>query len=238
MTSLRLRPSLLFILSLLLTSGCGEDPVEKTATSPALPVLDLEKKLPPSPPPLIDSIGRLVEGSLEIDGFPFPRMAEEVTEEGASSRSFKIPALQRALLEFYMHRDFHVIKLPTGHRVKHSSISRDRTRDDEKGFGALFVTARGQRNQFVRFIPHTPPLIHLPKVNKEVLDEAGDTWTQEQKAAVEAVVEPGSKKNAKKPRRRIVVPFNPSLPRTMGTQNTNKQVKKWLKKNPGKVFYD
>jgi len=222
----------------LLVSGCGEEPAEKTVTAPPLPALDLKKKLPPSPPALIDSIGRLVEGEIEMDGFPFPRMAKEVTEEGASARSFKIPALERALLEFYMHRDFHVIKLPTGHRVKHSSISRDRTRDDNKGFGALFITERGQRNQFVRFIPHKPPLIHLPKVNKEVLEEAGDTWTEEQKAAVEAVVEPLPNKTAKKPRRRVVVPFNPSLPRTMGTRNTNKQVKKWLKDNPGKVFYD
>jgi hypothetical protein len=238
LTSLRLRPALFIVLFFLLSSGCGEEPVEKTVTPPRLPVLDLEKERLPSPPPLIDSIGRLVEGQLEIDGFPFPRMAEEVTEDGASSRSFKIPALQRALLEFYMHRDFHVIKLPTGHRVKHSSISRDRTRDDKKGFGALFITERGQRNQFVRFIPQTPPLIHLPKVNKEVLEEAGDTWTQEQKTAVEAVVEPVANKPAKKPRRRVVVPFNPSLPRTMGTQNTNKKVKTWLKDNPGKVFYD
>ena len=232
--------SALIFFSLILPGqwGCQGPPPAEPSRSALPEVRELEKEAPPSKPQLIDSIGRLVEGEVSVDGFPFPLMAAEITEEGATSRSFRIPALQRALLEFYMHRDFHVLKLPTGHRIKHSSITRERTGDDNMGLGALFVTQRGQRNQFVRFIPHTPPLVHLPRVNKEVLEEEGSQWTDEQQKAMGSAVKSIEKMPKKKPKRRVVVPFNPSLPRTMGTKSTKKQVKKWLKDNPGKVFYD
>ena len=84
----------------------------------------------------------------------------------------------------------------------------------------------------------TPPLVHLPRVNKEVLEEEGSQWTDEQQKAMGSAVKSIEKIPKKKPKRRVVVPFNPSLPRTMGTKSTKKQVKKWLKDNPGKVFYD
>ena len=218
-------------------NGCNNEtqtPIPSTPKATILPSPDGDEK-PKNV--FIDSIGRLVPGAEKVDGFPIPKMATEETEPGAPSRTFRVRALQRALLEFYMHRDFHVVKLHKGHRIQHSSMTRERNGKDDEGFGTLFITQRKQRDQYLRFIPAKPPRIYVPEVNREVLEEEQDKWTEKEKKAVKGVLDGAGPEPAKN-KRRIVVPFNPGVPRSLGTRTTRKQVKDWLKKNPGAVFYD
>ena len=216
--------------------GCGQE-VEKTAKPPHTPATAEKVEKTEQEEQLIDALGRLVPAKSKIDGFPLPKMATEETEQGAPSRSFRVRALQRTLLKFYMHRDFHVVKLHKGHRIQHSSITRERNGKDDEGFGTLVITQRKQRDQHLRFIPGKAPKVHVPEVNREVLREERDNWTPEAKKTVEAAVKKAPPKKAVQ-RKRIVVPFNPGVPRSLGTRNTRKEVKEWLKKNPGTVFYD
>ena len=91
----------------------------------------------------------------------------------------------------------------------------------------------------LRFIPAKPVRTYVPEVNREVLEEEKDKWTDKEIKAMEGALD-GAKAEQEptKNKRRIVVPFNPGIPRSLGTSTTKKRVKDWLKKNPGAVFYD
>ena len=219
------------------TGACGsEDPDPDPFPLPALPSAAPEA-LAEVVPPLIDRLGRLREGTVMASGFILPEMALEETPENAPSRTFRVRSLGRALLEFYMHRDYHVVKHRRGHLVKHSTTTLERSPNEAFNNATLYLTERGQRHQHLRITSGEAKKVHIPEVNREVLKEIGAELPEESKKHLEAVLEK-TEPAAKRKSPRIIVPFNPSVPRSLGVQKVTPRVKTWLKANPGEVFYD
>ena len=222
------------ILSWILVSCGSEDKTPTPAPNPiAKPV-----QTPPAAeePPLVDPYGRLAEGKDRHYGFPIPALAMAEPSVDGLTQVYRVQALERAVLEFYLHRKYHVIKTGRSHSVRHSSITLDRSGNAENEHATLFITRRALRDQRFRIVYTAPVKRHIPAVNAEVLEERTDL-KEPQRKALETHL-PKKKKTTTNAALRPVPPFNPTIPRNVGTQAIKPQVKKWLKKNPGEVFYD
>ena len=222
-----------------LFAGCAKPDAPESTRS--VPLLEAPAVEPPAEvePEWYDSLGRLIPGKMRLDGFPFPRLVREITPEGAPTRSFELPALKKPVLEFYSHRDFHVIEMRRGYKIQHSTITRERNGKDEEGLGSLVLFERSQRNQLIRYLPApaTPPKPPAD-TNQEKKNEDPTGLRESQVEIRDENVEESTGAPAVKPVRRVVVPFNPGIPRSMGKIGTSERVKRWRADNPGKTFYD
>ena len=160
-------------LVLLVVAGCTEERLPQDVAPAQKPIVAQKQAVPThTPPPVYDSLGRLIPGELRIDGFPLPRLTREITAEGAPTRSFEMRALRKPVLEFYSHRDFHVIEMRRGYKIQHSSNTRERNGKDKEGLGSLVLFERSQRNLMVRYLP--PPAIPKAKASSKA-DKAEPT---------------------------------------------------------------
>ena len=220
-------------------AGC----TESSAPEPTQPASFLQEPVTEpaevAEPQWYDSLGRLIPGETRLDGFPFPRIVREITPEGAPTRSFELPALKKPVLEFYSQRDFHVIEMRRGYKIQHSSITRERNGKDDEGLGSLVLFERSQRKQLIRYFPApaTPPKPPA-SANPQEENEKPNGLRESQVENRNGNVNKGAGPPAVKPVRRVVVPFNPGIPRSMGKAGTSERVKRWRADNPGKTFYD
>ncbi len=234
MTDVLSRSLYVFILSWIL-AGCG--PQETTPASAPKPIATPVPTPPAAEKPaLVDPYGRLAEGKERQYGFPIPALAIAEPSADGVSKVYRVQALERAVLEFYLHRKYHVIKTGRSHSVRHSSITLDRSGNAENEHATLFITRRALRDQRFRIVYTAPVKRHIPAVNAEVLEERTDL-KEPQRKALETHL-PKKKKTTTNTALRPVPPFNPTIPRNVGTQAVKPRVKTWLKKNPGEVFYD
>ena len=222
------------LLSGFVVTGCAEEPPHNPApTAPKVAATPPPQKPEPA---LVDPYGRLAEGKEKVHGFPIPALAIKESGKENLSKVYRVQALERAVLEFYLHRDYHVIKTGPTHTVRHSSITLDRSGRADNEFATLFITRRGLRDQRFRIVYSAPVKQHIPEVNAEVLEERTDLKDDRRKALENHL--PKAKPRANRAPTRPVPPFNPTIPRNVGTKNVSPKVKTWLKKNPGEVFYD
>ena len=144
-------------------------------------------------------------------------------------------ALRKPVLEFYSHRDFHVIEMRRGYKIQHSSITRERNGKTMKA--GEQCSERSQRNLMVAICLRCHP------ESKGILEsrQSGAHSRRSRSARASSRIgyacskgpsQGGPEKVPEEGRWSLI----PEL--FDGKTNTSERVRTWERENPGKVFYD
>jgi len=216
------------------TTPLVDDPAPLVTDREEAPVA--EKPSPPAPPEkprMVDTLGRLIPGESTPWGFVLPRGAT-LEQKSPAMTLYQLRATRQALLEFYTHRRYHVVRRGSGHQVLHSG---DTLQDLDRSLeGARLVIHPQARHVFsLRFFPP-----HHAGGPSNVGDDSQNAPQRPHPSAGSSpgnTPRPGMSRAPRRPLRQEET-FNPKHRKNEGVLRTGPLVDKWKSQRPGHTFYD